>query len=109
MKNIFYLLAAFTAFSSCSSTELVTLSVVEPAPVTVPTDIKRIVVIDRTGTNGQKRAVDVVDKIFSLEGAELDKEGAKAATAGMRDELTRNDRFDEVISYRNANSQPGRK
>ncbi len=99
MKNIFFFLTAFIAFSSCSSTELVTLSVVEPAPVTVPPDIKRIVVIDRTGTSGQNKAVDVVDKVFSLEGAALDKEGAIAATAGMKDELTRNDRFDEVISY----------
>lgn len=99
MKNLLYGVALLLALGSCSSTELVTLSVTEPAPVTIPPDIKRIVVVDRTGISDKTRPVDMVDKVFSLEGRALDKEGARAATGGMMDELAGNGRFEEVVPY----------
>ena len=42
-------MALLLTFSSCATTELITLSVTEPAPVTISSDIKRLVVLDRTG------------------------------------------------------------
>lgn len=99
MKNLFYSIILLLALGSCSSTELVTLSVTEPAPVTIPSDIKRIVVVNRTGVSDKSRQVDIVDKVFSLEGRKLDIEGAKASTDGMIDELSKNNRFEEVLIY----------
>lgn len=99
MKKLTYRIVLLLALSSCSSTELVTLSVTEPAPVTIPSDIKRIMVVNRTGVSDRNRQVDIVDKVFSLEGRELDIEGAKASTGGLIDELTRDNRFEEVLIY----------
>ena len=99
MKKLTYRIVLLLALSSCSSTELVTLSVTEPAPVTIPSDIKRIMVVNRTGVSDKNRQVDIVDKVFSLEGRELDIEGANASAGGMIDELTRNNRFEEVLIY----------
>lgn len=107
MKNLYYCLVAVFLFSACSTTELVTLSVAKPAPVTIPHDIRRIVVLNRTAAESQNRPADIADKVLSLEGAELDRKGADAATSGMVDELTRDTRFGEVIRYPEIQSRQG--
>jgi hypothetical protein len=95
-KQILYALIAFT-FSSCSSTQLVFLTVNQPAPVTVPSHIKKAAILNR-GESSRNRVVEVVDKIFSLEEARLDKEGALASITGITDELYKTNRFEEVIT-----------
>ena len=96
MKNpIFYVLISLGLYS-CASTELVRLSVLEPAPVTLPTHIKNIGVVNRSEIAPQNKVVEVVDKVFSLEGKDLDKEGALATIAGLENELTKNNRFTAI-------------
>jgi hypothetical protein len=96
MKNtVFYILISVSLYS-CASTELVRLSVLEPAPVTLPGHIKNIGVINRSEVAEQNKVVEVVDKIFSLEGRDLDKEGAQASIAGLENELIKNNRFTGV-------------
>ncbi|HRN58486.1 MAG TPA: DUF6340 family protein, partial [Agriterribacter sp.] len=80
----------------CASTELVRLSVLEPPPVTLPSHIKNVGVINRSEVAQQNKVVDVVDKVFSLEGKDLDKEGAQASIAGLENELLKNNRFAAV-------------
>ncbi|MBS1751081.1 MAG: hypothetical protein JST63_14365 [Bacteroidetes bacterium] len=99
MKNLICGMALLLTFSSCATTELITLSVTEPAPVTISSDIKRLVVLDRTGISEKRRPVDIMDKVFSLEGKDLDAEGARASTSGMIDVLSGNNRFEKVIKY----------
>ena len=96
MKNIFTLCAVVILLYSCSSTELVHISVQEPAPVTIPNDIKIVGLVNRTAPSRETKAIDVVDKIFSLEGAKLDKAGAQATLSGLKDELMKNTRFTEI-------------
>ena len=96
-KQILYAAIAFI-FSSCSSTQLVFLTVNQPAPVTVPSYIKRAAILNRSEPSSQNRIIDVVDKIFSVEDAKLDKEGAQASITGISDELYKTNRFDEVIT-----------
>ncbi|HMH31662.1 MAG TPA: DUF6340 family protein [Puia sp.] len=95
MKNLLILAVAFSLFS-CSTTELVHLSVMEPAPVTLPPSIKTVGIVNRSQASKQTKVIDVVDKIFSLEGANLDFEGAKSSMSGLSDELMKNSRFSEV-------------
>lgn len=94
-KTIPFILMALI-FCSCRSTELIHLSVLKPAPVTLPPYIKTVGVVNRSLPSDKNKAIDAIDKVFSLEGVNLDKEGAKASISGLTDELRKNDRFAEV-------------
>jgi hypothetical protein len=96
MKNLLVNILIIAVFSSCASTELVHISVLEPAPVTLPAYIKNVVVINRTGIPKKLKVFDVVDKVTSMEGANLDKDGSQATILGLTDELRKNNRFDQV-------------
>jgi hypothetical protein len=96
MKNRISILLASVIFCSCSSTNLVFLSVQKPAPITIPSDIKNVGIINRTLPSNQAKPIDIVDKVFSLEGVNTDKEGAQATITGLTDELQKNSRFANV-------------
>ena len=96
MKNLIILLFASVLFYSCASTEYVHISVMEPAPVSLPASIKNIGVVNRSQASKETKVIDVIDKAFSLEGANLDKDGASATISGLSDELMKNSRFTEV-------------
>ncbi|PWT70764.1 MAG: hypothetical protein C5B59_20410 [Bacteroidetes bacterium] len=101
-KPLYFILVSFIFFS-CRSTELVYISVQAPAPVTIPPYIKSVGLVNRTLVSDQSKPIDVVDKIFSLEGPNLDKEGAQATITGLGDELQRNNRFTDIKNLANAN------
>ena len=84
-------------FCSCSSTNSLTISVTEPAPVYVPSNIKSVGIIDRSLPSGEnEKKLDKLDKILSAEGKNLDKDGANESVTGLFDELINNNRFSEV-------------
>lgn len=95
-KAALILLATVTLYS-CSSTQLVYLSVKEPAPVTIPSYIKNIGIINRAlPSSKSNKIIDQVDKVLSLEGKNLDKDGAGASIAGLITELQKDGKFNEV-------------
>ncbi|MCD4793147.1 MAG: DUF6340 family protein [Bacteroidales bacterium] len=81
---------------SCSSKNLLTLSVTEPASVYISSNIKTIGIIDRSLPSEKNKKMDKLDKILSVEGKNLDKDGAHESVVGLFDELTNNNRFSEV-------------
>ncbi|MFN8241229.1 MAG: DUF6340 family protein [Bacteroidales bacterium] len=97
MKKLLILIAVTCYLSSCKMQQLY-LTVVEPAPVTLPAGIKSIGVLDRSNPGEAVKQVDVIDKVLTLEGAELDKEGAKACIDGLSSELNLNKRFTTVMT-----------
>lgn len=96
MKKILTCALIIAAFSSCASTELVHISVLQPAPVTLPPYIKKVVVVNRTEVAKKAKIYNVVEKAISLETPQLDKAGSWAAITGLADELKKNNRFNEV-------------
>lgn len=111
-KNIILTIANTLLLSallcSCSSTNYLTLGVVEPAPVYVPQTIKKIGIIDQTMPSEGTKKLDNLDKILSAEGKNLDKDGAYASVDGLYNELKKNDRFSDVRLITNSNIQsPG--
>jgi hypothetical protein len=96
MKNCIKGILAVFFFSSCASTNLMHLSVLEPAPVTLPSYIRNVIVIDRTQVSAKSKVFDAVDKAVSLEGTKMDQEAAVQTIEGLTDELKKNKRFDEV-------------
>ncbi len=107
MKKLLLNVFVVAMFSSCASTELVHISVLEPAPVTIPSYIKNVVVVNRTEVPKKLKVFDVVDKVVSMEGPNLDKEGSQATIIGLADELKKNNRFDEVTLLTNTNLSSG--
>ncbi len=103
MKILFRLIVIVLLFSSCSSTQLVTISVLQPAPVTLPAYVKNVAVVNRTTPSQKVKIVNVVNKILSAEGTALDKEGSKAATTALADELSKNAHLDSVTIIENSN------
>lgn len=84
------------------------LNVIQPAPVTIPSYVKKAGIIDRSEPSDATKTVDAIDKVISLEGSGLDKEGAAACVDGVGNELAKNDRFTDVIHIGIAASQaPG--
>ena len=87
--------AAFFCYS-CSSTNLMSLSVTEPAPVSLPPNIKAAAVLDRSRAADENRFIDAVHKTLSFETKNLQAEGARASVTGLTDELRKNTRFVSV-------------
>ncbi|MDB9932507.1 tetratricopeptide repeat protein [Flavobacteriales bacterium] len=83
-------------FSSCSTTSIYTIKVVEPAPVFFDSTYTKVGVIDRTETAENNKPLDVIDKVLTAEGKNFDKEAADASTTAMKDELLKNNRFDYI-------------
>jgi tetratricopeptide (TPR) repeat protein len=95
MKKIFFLFSTIMVLASCKTNQLY-LNVIEPAPVTIPSYIKKIGIMGGTSPTEQTRALDAADKILSLEGANFDQEAAEASVKGLTEELKSNQRFTEV-------------
>lgn len=100
MKKLVLLFLFAAVIASCKTNQLY-LNVVEPAPVTVPAYVKKVGVIDRSEATEETKAIDAADKILSLEGKNLDKDGAAESIKGLADELMNNKRFDEVKALDN--------
>ncbi|MVT44867.1 hypothetical protein GO495_30025 [Chitinophaga oryziterrae] len=99
MRILISILFVIISFCSCRTTNLVYISVLKPAPVTIPPYIKNVGVINRSVVSDANKAVDVVDKVFSMEGVNLDKEGSNATIIGVTDELFKNNRFTNVTAF----------
>ncbi len=95
MRNFRLILLAFVLLTSCKTNQLY-INVLQPAPVTVPSDIKKVGIINRSIATDETKLADIIDKALSLEGADLDKDGAMESIRGLAEELRMNDRFAEV-------------
>jgi hypothetical protein len=89
--------AALLFTMACSSTNKVTMSVQEPAVVTLPTSMEKIGVIDRSLTRSETGIRESLGQVFSLKSPEMDKNGANAAITGLTEELRKNERFTTVL------------
>jgi len=82
-------------FVSCKTNELY-INVLQPAPVTLPEGIEKVGIINRSIPTDETKFGDDLDKALSLEGADLDQDGAWESIAGLNEKLKANDRFSEV-------------
>jgi tetratricopeptide (TPR) repeat protein len=91
---------AFIAFalliSSCASTNRMTMGINEPALVHLPSDVKRVGIINRSAPSKGNKVLDKIDKVLSAEGLNLDKKGAEAAISSLSSELSVIKNFEEI-------------
>lgn len=95
MKKITVPMLMIISLLSCKTQQLY-LTVTEPAPVFLPSYIKSVGVINRSVPTDETKGIDVLDKALSLEGVNLDKDGAMQSIRGLSDELMNNTRFNEI-------------
>lgn len=72
------------------------LSVNEPAPVSLPPNARTAVVVNRSHVADDSRTVDAIHRAISLESKELQTDGAGASVTGLTDALIRSNRFASV-------------
>ncbi|QHS61143.1 DUF6340 family protein [Chitinophaga agri] len=99
MKKLYAMMLASLTLYSCSSTNLVYISVQQPAPVTISPNIKNIGIINRSAVTDKNKALDIVDKVLTIEGDSLDILASRASVNGLADELIKNTRFTTVTAF----------
>ena len=101
MKILYTLIGITVVCYSCSPTNLMSLSVNEPAPVSLPPAAKTAAVVNRSRASDDNRTVDAIHRTLGLESKELQAEGAGASLSGLTDALVRSNRFDTVKPLHN--------
>ncbi|MBS1603747.1 MAG: hypothetical protein JST42_13845 [Bacteroidetes bacterium] len=86
---------------SCSSTNLMSLSVTEPAPVSLPPNARSAAVVNRSRADDANRTIDAIHRVISVESKSLRTDGAKASIDGLSNELMKTGRFATVRSLDN--------
>jgi hypothetical protein len=99
MKNRSFFIGMIIFCCSCTSTNLMSLSVTEPAPVSIAPQARSAVVVNRSPDDN--KTVDAIHRVLSLETRNLQAEGAKASVTGLTDELIKDGRFSSVKSLDN--------
>ncbi|HXB90866.1 MAG TPA: DUF6340 family protein [Puia sp.] len=96
MKIPATLLGIIVVCYSCSPTNLMSLSVNEPAPVSLPPTAKSAAVVNRSRAADDSRTVDAIHRTLALESRDLQAEGSGASLTGLTDALIRSNRFASV-------------
>ncbi|HWB92702.1 MAG TPA: DUF6340 family protein [Puia sp.] len=96
MKIPATLLGIMVVCYSCSSTNLMSLSVTEPAPVSLPPNAKTAVVVNRSRAADGSKTIDAIHRTLSLETKDLQAAGSGASLTGLTDALIRSNRFASV-------------
>lgn len=91
MKSYFKMLIAGTIvvlLASCSATNRLTIGATEPAAVQLPTETKRVGIVNRSLPSKGNKTLDKIDRVLSAEGMDLDKKGAEATISALAAELS---------------------
>lgn len=96
MYKLLMLLFVALLAVSCKTNQLY-INVLQPAPVTMSPGIKKVGIINRSIPTDETKTLDALDRVLSLEGTDLDKDGAWECIAGVATELRNNERFSEVV------------
>jgi len=94
--QILFVSLVIIILGSCSSTNTLTLGVTEPALVYLPSNIKTIGIINRSLPSEKNAELDQIQKILTIEGKDLDKDGAHESVVGLQNELQNYQMFSEV-------------
>lgn len=85
------------ALQSCSSTNQLTLTVTEPAPVYINKSITKIGIVNRSIPDKKYETIDVIDKILTLEGKEFDKKGSWLVIENLKESLLNNNKIKKTL------------
>lgn len=107
MREFVLVVLSIMLLVSCKTNELY-INVMQPAPVTMPAAIKKVGIINRSIPTDETKLIDALDRVLSLEGADLDRDGGWESIGGLAEELSNNDRFSEVKLLNNIDFRASR-
>ena len=81
MKRFFTFLFIATLFASCTST--IGLQVLKPADITLPQDIQKFTLVNRTRADKKNQIWNIVEGALTGEGVYQDREGADRCLSGV--------------------------
>jgi len=84
-------------FLSACSTSSVTVRVLEPADITIPANIKKVAVANRSLPSKEDKVGNVVEGIITGEGLFVDREASENCVRGVADVLVSSPRFDVIV------------
>ncbi len=87
--------------TACSTTHQLSINTVEPAPVDLAHNIKRIGIINSSIAAERAEYKDRLDQILSSEDEVLAKQGVDAAINGLFQELAQDSRFEKILLLEN--------
>ncbi len=90
------LLCLIPLMVSCASTNRLTMTVTEPAPITIPKTITSVGLLNRYDSTSSN-VINKIDEVFSAEGKNFDKDASNKVLEGLNDLLKQQNRFDVVI------------
>ncbi|MCW5515328.1 DUF6340 family protein [Muriicola sp. Z0-33] len=99
LKYISIVLCA--VLTACSTTHQLSINTVEPAPVDLAHNIRRIGIINSSIASERAEYKDRLDQILSSEDQELVKQGTDAALNGLFQELVKDSRFEKILLLEN--------
>ena len=91
MKRIFTLLIIASVFASCKST--ISLQVLKPADVTLPQEIQKFTLVNRTKPSKKNQVWNVIEGVLTGEGIFADREGADKCLSGLMSTMQQTPRF----------------
>jgi len=91
MKQIFILLIISSVLASCTSS--IHLQVLKPADVTLPEQIQKFTLVNRTKPNKKNQVWNVVEGLLTGEGLFADREGADNCLSGLMQTMQQTPRF----------------
>lgn len=106
MKKLTPLIFILLTFAACK-TDLVYISVLDPAPVTLSSSIKNAGILNRSIPTDENTVLTTAHKITSMETMNMIKEGSAAAINGLRDGLVESKAFDEIKLLNTTLPNPG--
>lgn len=95
MKKFIPIILLGFIFPACK-TNYVHISVMDPAPVTVPNTIRKAGVLNRSIPSDDAKTLNTIHQVLSGETAAMVKEGSAESIRGLKDALMENNRFELV-------------
>ena len=93
LPRLFLCLSLAILAFSCATTNRLTLSVTEPAPVYIDKNITKIGLLNRSLASDDNKLLDKIDQILSIEDKNLDEDGATYTIQAIKDQLAKDTRF----------------
>lgn len=91
MKKILLLIFIATTITSCTST--ISLPVLKPADVTLPQDIQKFTLVNRTKPEKKNQLWNIVEGVLTGEGILADREGADHCLSGLMSIMQQTPRY----------------
>ncbi|MFK7812602.1 MAG: DUF6340 family protein [Maribacter sp.] len=96
LSQIFIAFGVILLLANCTSTKQLTVSTIEPSPVDISNQVRKIGIVNNSKSSFVKSYSTRLEQLIVMEEKWLAEKGTEAALTGLFDELARDERFEKV-------------